>query len=361
MTKALEVKDLYLSYKGTQVLHGISFSIDKGEMITLLGSSGCGKSTTLRSIAGLETPSQGVIKIDNTEMFSSEKGINVPTEKRGLSMVFQSYAIWPHMTVYENVAYGLKIKGFKGEEIKELVHKALKLVQLDSFADRPAPMLSGGQQQRVALARSIAYSPKIMLFDEPLSNLDAKLRQEMREQIRELQQQLGFSGVYVTHDQEEALAISDRIIAMNKGHIDQDDIPEIIFEQPRTTFVAQFMGTGVLVKGKVIDVQDQQILFESENKDVIYCQNIHNLSPETINWVSIKTCHINKFDHHPDHTKNVWPAEISNRTFFGNYYGLKINWNGNVFTLPQSLQESAIESKQIYLTADEKRCIPLCS
>ena len=185
--------------------------------MTLLGPSGCGKTTTLRAIAGLEDPTGGTIRLGGETVFSSAQRRNVPSEKRGLSMVFQSYAIWPHMTVFENVAYGLNVRKLPRAEVARNVRRVLDLVQMRRYADRPARELSGGQQQRIAVARAIAFSPTVLLFDEPLSNLDAKLRTEMRVELRELQRRLDFTSVYVTHDQEEALAISDRVIVMNGG------------------------------------------------------------------------------------------------------------------------------------------------
>lgn len=356
--QALEIKDLRLSYGKNEVLKGVSLEILKGEMVTLLGPSGCGKTTMLRSVAGLEIPSSGEIVIEGKTVYSSEKKVNTPTETRGLSMVFQSYAIWPHMTVFENVAYGLKIKGYKGEVIKEMVFGALKMVHLDHLADRPAPLLSGGQQQRVALARSIAYRPNIMLFDEPLSNLDAKLRQEMREEIRDLQQELGFAGVFVTHDQEEALAISDRIVAMNNGIIEQSDDPQTIFEKPKTMFVAGFMGSSILLKGKVTGKQGDYLVFVTQDNHRIICSNINGLSPEEINWVAIKTCYIDTHQEQGDYI-NTWEGKIEGRTFFGEHYNLRIRWGENLFHISQPVKQDYGNKTQIYLSADPERCIPV--
>ena len=218
--------------------------------MTLLGPSGCGKTTTLRAIAGLEQPRGGSIRIDGQAMYDAAERKNVPTEQRGVSMVFQSYAVWPHMTVFDNVAYGLRVRKQSTADIKANVERALDLVQMRHLADRGASKLSGGQQQRVALARAIAFSPTVVLFDEPLSNLDAKLRAEMRVELRELQRRLDITSVYVTHDQEEALAISDRVIVMNVGVIEQIGTPEEIYNRPRSRFVADFVGSANLIKGR---------------------------------------------------------------------------------------------------------------
>ena len=247
----IELSDLVIRYGEAVAVNGVSFDVGRGEHVTLLGPSGCGKTTTLRAIAGLEKPSNGSIRIDGQAMYDAAERRNVPTEQRGVSMVFQSYAVWPHMTVFDNVAYGLRVRKQGGEELKANVERALDLVQMRHLADRGASKLSGGQQQRVALARAIAFSPTVVLFDEPLSNLDAKLRAEMRVELRELQRRLDITSVYVTHDQEEALAISDRVIVMNVGVIEQIGTPEEIYNRPRSRFVADFVGSANIIKGKL--------------------------------------------------------------------------------------------------------------
>ena len=213
----IEVAGLEVRYGSVLAAGPVSFSVRKGQQLTLLGPSGCGKTTTLRAIAGLEKPSAGSIRISGQTMYDAARGLNLPAERRGLSMVFQSYAIWPHMTVFENVAYGLNVRRLPAAEVKQKVGEALDLVKMGAFAERNASQLSGGQQQRVAVARAYAFHPKVLLFDEPLSNLDAKLRAEMRIELRELQHRLGVTSIYVTHDLEEALAMSDDIIVMRAG------------------------------------------------------------------------------------------------------------------------------------------------
>src|SRR6188768_2181107 len=195
---AIEVENLTIRYGDVTAVHGVSFSAAPGQQLTLLGPSGCGKTTTLRAVAGLERPASGAIRVGGRAVFDSAKGINVAAEHRGMSMVFQSYAIWPHMTVFENVAYGLRVRNVGGDDLKQKVHHALDLVKMGAYADRNASQLSGGQQQRVALARACAFSPLVLLFDEPLSNLDAKLRSEMRIELRELQRRLAVTSLYVT-------------------------------------------------------------------------------------------------------------------------------------------------------------------
>ena len=238
----IEVLDLVVKYGDTTAVDGVAFAIAPGELVTLLGPSGCGKTTTLRAIAGLETPSSGTIRLNGEAVWSSSPRRNIPAEKRGVSMVFQSYAIWPHMTVFENVAYGLRARGAAKANISTAVQRALALVGLEAFAARPAPLLSGGQQQRVALARALAVDPRVVLLDEPLSNLDAQLRLSMRAELADLRRRLGFTAIYVTHDQEEAFALSDRIVVMRGGRIEQDGTPAALHAAPRTQFVARFLG-----------------------------------------------------------------------------------------------------------------------
>lgn len=237
----IDLRNLSKSFSGKQVLNNISLCIESGSFTTLLGPSGCGKTTLLRMIAGLETPDQGDIYFDDTCVFSSFSGINLPPEKRGLGFVFQDFALWPHMTVFENVAFGLRVKG-KVQDLDQQVKDALEAVQLKGFEKRYPHQLSGGQQQRVAFARAIAIRPPCILFDEPLSALDAILREEMRRELKNLVSRLGTTSVFVTHDQIEAMTMSDRIAVMNQGNVEQYEEPEKIYECPSTPFVARFVG-----------------------------------------------------------------------------------------------------------------------
>ena len=230
----------------------VSFDLPSGTFFTLLGPSGCGKTTTLRCIAGLERPDTGSIAVEGRVLFDSARGVVVPMNQRGIGMVFQSYAIWPHMTVFENIAFPLRVakdRRYPREEIRNLVDQALTTVGLAGYGDRPATRLSGGQQQRVALARAIVHRPQLLLLDEPLSNLDASLREEMRAELRRLQQQIGVTTIYVTHDQSEALAMSDLIAVMDRGRVVQLDEPRAIYFRPASEFVAGFIGAANLLNG----------------------------------------------------------------------------------------------------------------
>lgn len=247
----ITIRDLTMRYGDTTAVDHLNLDIRSGRMLVLLGPSGCGKTTTMRCIAGLERPQGGVIKIGDRVVFDAATNISVPTHKRKVGMVFQSYAIWPHMTVAENVAFPLKMQRMPKSEIKERVEEVLEMVGLAGFGERNATKLSGGQMQRVAVARSVAMRPGVLLFDEPLSNLDAKLRDKLRFELREIQQKLQLTGVYVTHDQGEALALADEIIVMNQGRIEQRDEPVKLYESPTSPFVADFLGVDNIFKGVV--------------------------------------------------------------------------------------------------------------
>lgn len=255
VTENLIIRDLVKKFGDYKAVNQANIEVEKGELFTLLGPSGCGKTTLLRMIAGFNP-------IDGGEIIFKDQVINhIPAHKRDIGMVFQNYAIFPHLSVSKNVAYGLKARKVGAKEIEERVEDALKMVQMEEYKDRQPAQLSGGQQQRVALARAIVIHPKILLMDEPLSNLDAKLRVQMRTTIRKLQKQLGITTIYVTHDQEEALAISDRIAIMDKGVIQQIGKPEEIYKRPNNVFVANFIGTSNFLKGKAIK-QDRGNLSE---------------------------------------------------------------------------------------------------
>ena len=244
---ALELIGLKKAYGATPVVKELSLSIASGEMVALLGPSGCGKTTTLRMIAGLEIPDAGRITIDGRDV--DAPGVHLPPEARGLGMVFQSYAVWPHRTVAENVEYPLKLKGLGRSEREAKVKQALGWVRLEALAARRPDALSGGQLQRVALARALVADPRVLLLDEPLSNLDVQLREELRAEIASLRARLGTTMVYVTHDQGEALALADRVAVMNKGVIEQIAAPQVLYREPSTPFVARFVGGANVLEG----------------------------------------------------------------------------------------------------------------
>ena len=241
----LRLSGLSKDYGQGEVLRNMDLDIFAGEFLTLLGPSGCGKTTTIRIIAGLERPSSGKVYLENQDVTS------LPPEQRGVNTVFQNYALFPHMNVFQNIAYGLKLRHVPKARQKELVHEALSLVRLQGYERRMPTQLSGGQRQRVAIARALVLKPKILLLDEPLGALDLKLRQQMQQELKRLQQQLGITFLYITHDQEEALNMSTRVVIMQDGRIEQIGTPEQVYEHPETVFVAGFVGQSNLLKGRV--------------------------------------------------------------------------------------------------------------
>ena len=249
----LIVKDVALRLGDNEILKGVSLAVPAGEVVALLGPSGSGKTTLLRAVAGLETPHRGSIAIGDRVFFDAARNIDLPAEERGLGLVFQSYALWPHRTVFDNVAYGLKLRGVSTEEIKRRVEKTLSQIGLGHLAARYPHQLSGGQQQRVAIARALVYEPPVILLDEPLSNLDAKLREEARAWLRTLIVTLGLSAIHVTHDQVEAMAIADRIVLLDAGLIAQEGPPTALYNEPSKLFSAEFMGSNNRLEGKLVE------------------------------------------------------------------------------------------------------------
>nr|WP_321273200.1 ABC transporter ATP-binding protein [Alcaligenes faecalis] len=264
----LTVENIHLAYDRNPVLKGVSMSLNKGEVVSLLGASGSGKTTLLRAVAGLEQPSQGRIAINNDVLYDSQKRIDLPAEARNLGLVFQSYALWPHMTVQDNVAYPLTLRKTPKAESRQKVDAILDQLGLKGLGERYPSQLSGGQQQRVAIARALVYNPPVILLDEPLSNLDAKLREEARVFLRELIVEMGLSALMVTHDQAEAMAISDRILLLNGGEIEQQGTPQEVYSNPKTLYTAEFMGSNNRLQGKVTEQRDQQIRLSGPGWDL---------------------------------------------------------------------------------------------
>ncbi|MEO8857192.1 MAG: ABC transporter ATP-binding protein [Burkholderiaceae bacterium] len=266
--------------RSVKALDGVDLTIPANQIFTLLGPSGCGKTTLLRCIVGLETPDDGEIRIGDEVVWSRQKGIAVPTEKRGLGMVFQTYAIWPHMNVFDNVAYPLTVRGMSRAQIKTKVAEILRFVQLVGLEDRPATRLSGGQQQRVALARALVAEPRVILFDEPLSNLDAKLREETRKELRRFLSQLDITAIYVTHDRVEALALSDSIAVMRAGHIIEIGAPRKIYFRAEHRFVADFIGRANLIEATVRESAGDATLIDCALGSILCASSGHPLGSQ---------------------------------------------------------------------------------
>ena len=262
----IEIRNLRKEFGDLVAVNDVSTTVEEGKLVTLLGPSGCGKTTTLRMIAGLETPTGGEIAVGGETLNDPGRNVTVAPEDRGMGMVFQSYAVWPHKTVFENVAYPLRIGG-DTDNIKERVMNTLELVGIEDQAEKNPPQLSGGQQQRVAFARAVVYDPSVLLLDEPLSNLDAKLREHMRFELREFQQELGITTLYVTHNQSEAMVLSDEIIVMNNGEFVQRGSPTDIYNNPANQFVADFIGETNFLEATVVEAGADEVEVEIRGAD----------------------------------------------------------------------------------------------
>jgi iron(III) transport system ATP-binding protein len=342
------INNLSMTYRSSGAEHhavrGISLDIPQAQFYTLLGPSGCGKTTTLRCVAGLERPEEGEIIVGDTTVFSSEKKIWVPPNERKIGMVFQSYAIWPHMSVFENVSFPMLQKRPRPprDEIREKVLATLSLVKLDGLQDRPAPFLSGGQQQRLALARALVAEPKVLLLDEPLSNLDAKLRDEMRFEVADLADRLKVTTLFVTHEQVEALTMSDMMAVMNEGIIEQEGTPTNIYNAPHGSFVANFIGKTNLLEGRLVELNEALEGEHPANSDV---QNARVETP-----IGVLTCRVSGTTSIGDAVKvavrpenvtlaapgsgsdgNTVDGKVEAVVFLGNILDCEVDVNGNAF------------------------------
>ena len=343
--KKAEVKfeNITKKFNETTAVDNVSCNFEAGTLTTLLGPSGCGKTTSLRIIAGLERATSGKILVDNEDVTL------LPATDRDVSMVFQSYALFPHMSVIENVSYGLKMINVNKEEYIEKALETLKLVNLEGYENRMPSELSGGQQQSVAVARAIVLEPKVLLFDEPLSNLDAKLRRQVREDIREIQQKLGVTTIYVTHDQEEALAISDKVIVMNNAVIAQEGNPKDLYNFPKNKFVANFIGDANVVKAEIINKQSNTYELKLAEINVkVVCDNDLNssvsvaLRPEKI---EIKRSNDNNCIH----------ATINNASFVGSSYQYILNSKlGKLYVISNDTNDVFEVGEEVFLNLNEK-------
>ncbi len=353
----IEIQNLFKRFKKVVAVNHIQLEVNEGEMLTLLGPSGCGKTTTLRCIAGLERPEEGDILIDGKPMFS--KGFIQPS-KRGIGMVFQNYAVWPHMKVFNNIVYGLKIRKISKQDIQEKALQVLALTGLTGLEERYPSQLSGGQQQRVALARALVSNPKVLLLDEPLSNLDAKLREELRFEIKSLVKRMGITSVYVTHDQAEAMVISDRIAIMESGNVVQIGTAEEIYEKPANRFVADFIGTMNFISGEVVQVlQDRNAVYvHTDFSEKMLC-TIPGTEPITQGqkvYASIRPENVEVFtDPHQDR-ENLFKGTIAHKAYLGNFLYFFINIDGTMIRVQIPHQMPQEEGQELYLFLDPQKC-----
>jgi iron(III) transport system ATP-binding protein len=356
----IEIKKLFKRFKDVVAVNRIQLEVNKGEMLTLLGPSGCGKTTTLRCIAGLEKPEEGDIVIDGKSMLS--EGF-VPSSKRGIGMVFQNYAVWPHMKVFSNIVYGLKLQKISKSIIRERAQQVLELVGLAGLEDRYPAQLSGGQQQRVALSRALVTNPKVLLLDEPLSNLDAKLREELRFEIKSLVRRMGITAVYVTHDQAEAMVISDRIAVMDSGNVMQIGTPHEIYKQPVNRFVADFIGTMNFMSGEVVQFlqETNQVSVRTNFSDKMVCTTPDSMvvSPGTMVYASIRPEDVQVFTEPPQERENVFKGTIAHKAYLGNFLFLFVNIHDTMIRVQVAHHLAQEEGQELYLFLDPQKCMIL--
>jgi iron(III) transport system ATP-binding protein len=354
----IEIKNLLKRYKKVVAVNNIDLEVVEGEMLTLLGPSGCGKTTTLRCIAGLETPEEGDVIIDGRPMLS--EGF-VHASQRGIGMVFQNYAVWPHMKVFNNVAYGLKIKKIPKTDIQKRVLEVLELVGLEGLGERYPSQLSGGQQQRVALARALVGNPKVLLLDEPLSNLDAKLREKMRFEIKSLVKRMGITAVYVTHDQAEAMVISDRIAIMDSGDIVQVGTAQEIYKQPANKFVADFIGTMNFIPGEIVETGPEAVYISTEFSEKVACapEGATEATPGTEIFVSVRPEDVEVVTEPSPDMKNLFKGVIAHKAYLGNFLYFFVDINGTRIQaqVPHGLSQDEGDEIQLYL--DPAKCMIL--
>jgi iron(III) transport system ATP-binding protein len=358
-TSYLEVSDLVKWFGTDRAVDGISFSLPRGKFLTLLGPSGCGKTTTLMSIAGLHGIDAGKITVGGVVYTSKKDGIFLAPEKRDIGMVFQSYAIWPHMTVTQNVAYPLEIRKIEQAEIDARVADVLRLVGLADMADKLATQLSGGQQQRAALARAIVSRPRLLLFDEPLSNLDLKLREQMRVELKRIQHEVGITSVYVTHDQAEALVMSDEIIVMSKGRIQQKGGPHQIYARPINAYVSNFIGVANLLKGRVVAVtapgRGAVEVAEGGMRVQLPCQLGEGVAKDAEAVVSVRPENVHA---ERENGGAAWlEGEVLEAIFLGNYVDCRVLWGEYEWKVLAHPRDRLRKGERVYLRLDPEHTL----
>jgi iron(III) transport system ATP-binding protein len=356
----IEIRNLFKRFKKVVAVNHIELEVNQGEMLTLLGPSGCGKTTTLRCIAGLEKPEEGDIIIDGKPMLS--EGFVQPSN-RGIGMVFQNYAVWPHMKVFNNIVYGLRLQRIPRQRINEMAHQVLELVGLSGLEERYPAQLSGGQQQRVALARALVRNPKVLLLDEPLSNLDAKLREKMRFEIKSLVKRMGITSVYVTHDQAEAMVISDRIAVMDAGNVAQLGTGEEIYKKPANRFVADFIGTMNFIPGEVVQVLKDSgaVYVRAEFSEKMLCKT-NSIPANTVGkkvYASIRPEDVEMFAEPPQARENLFKGTIAHKAYLGNFLFFFVSVGETMIRVQVPHHMPQKEGQEIFLSLDPQKCVIL--
>jgi iron(III) transport system ATP-binding protein len=341
------------SARDARAVDEVSFDVDDGELLVLLGPSGCGKTTTLRMIAGLEEPDAGEVWLGDRLVSSAQRNLFVPTEKRNIGMVFQSYAIWPHMTVFDNVAYPLRVRRTPRHVIQDKVTKTLALVGLEGYESRPATQLSGGQQQRVALARAVVFEPRILLLDEPLSNLDAKLRVHMRSELKRLQQATGITSIFVTHDQAESMALADRIIVMNGGHIEQVGSPADIYERPKSRFVSEFVGTINVLRGLVTSVTNGRVVMRLGERSITgVAQPEVTFNHGEAAMATVRPEKLSLLPRPASDSVNSWEGRVASAAYYGDHREYEIDLDDQRLKVTTSASLAVDEGERVYVACD---------
>lgn len=342
------ITDLVQHYGNVTAINGVSLHVKDGELVSLLGPSGCGKSTTLAALAGLERPTAGRITVGDVPFFDSSRNIYLPPESRNCGLVFQSYALWPHMTVFQNCAFALKLRKVSSADQKKRVVEALELVEMAAFADRFPYQLSGGQQQRVALARTLAYEPSILLLDEPLSNLDAKLRERARTWLRQLQQKVGLTTIFVTHDQSEALSMSDRVALLNGGAIVQYDTPQNIYSRPADPFVADFIGSGALIPCTITAKTNEHYSLRLDGEQTLHLKLHYDGTVGEQIRVAVRPEAITLMGSQPSQSRRALRGQIDNPSYLGARYECDFRLGATTLRLETDLTVSDTHSDPIW-------------
>ena len=349
----IHVESLVKEFGDQRALDHVTFHVAEGELFTLLGPSGCGKSTTLMSIAGFQTPDEGRIAVGDEAFFDASSRVNVVAERRNLGIVFQSYAVWPHMTVFDNLAFPLRVRKMKRAAIRQRVREVLELVDMAPYEERYPHQLSGGQQQRVALGRALVYSPSVLLLDEPFSNLDAKLRERARTWVKDLQHSLGLTTIFVTHDQDEALSMSDRVAVMSHGEVQQVGTPEEIYRRPTNRFVAEFVGRVNLLSGQVAAAERGQVALELDGGRKLWVDAENAPPPSSPLTLAVRpeALRVEPADTSTLNGANTLDALVSSVAFLGDHYQYELDAGGLALTAQTSRPVFA-ERVKVHIPAD---------
>lgn len=363
----IRIENLHMRYRSEQgevhAVRGVSLNVGKGQFYTLLGPSGCGKTTTLRCVAGLERPESGEIWIGDELVYSSTRHMHVPSYRRDVGMVFQSYAIWPHLDVFDNVALPLREgrRKYSAGRIKERVRWALQLVKLGDLENRPAPFLSGGQQQRLALARAVALEPTVLLLDEPLSNLDAKLREETRLEITDLVKHLGITTLYVTHDQTEALVMSDRVAVINEGRVVQEGTPKEIYKSPRDRLVANFIGMANFLEGQVASIagEKSEIGQVKTLMGIFHCHLPNGAAPGDSVIVLVRPEDVVLYTEGTAPRENILPGKVEIVAFMGDSLDCQVRVDSQLIRLKLHPEAEVSRGQEVQIQLPPERCLAI--